>query len=400
MASVRVKLRPSTVCGKEGSVYYQVIHNRTVRQIRTDFRLFLSEWNARIERVNLSDADGRLLYLMSVRDQIQSDLTRLNKIIRSLDNELRYYTVSDIVNTFYQFTAEGSTFQFFEETIAHMQHLDRVRTAETYTATFHSVKRFRQNIDLPLDGITSELVKRYEIYLKQHGARKNTISFYMRIFRAVYNRAVERGYIDQKHPFTRVFTGIERTVKRAIPLHTVMRIKRCDLSDSPGMAYARDLFLFSFYTRGMSFVDIAYLRHQDLHHGRLTYTRQKTGQTLSIRWEKCMDEIVRRYAVEGSPYLFPIVTDTKNGRTQYLSALHRTNYHLKNLAERLQLKHSLTMYVARHSWASAARSRRIPTAIISASMGHTSEETTQIYLASLENSVIDKANKKLLDLLR
>ena len=72
---------------------------------------------------------------------------------------------------------------------------------------------------------------------------------------------------------------------------------------------------------------------------------------------------------------------------------------MKRISDRLKLQYPLTMYVARHSWASIAKNNNIPLAVISEGMGHDSETTTQIYLASLENSIIDKANKKIIDLL-
>ena len=75
------------------------------------------------------------------------------------------------------------------------------------------------------------------------------------------------------------------------------------------------------------------------------------------------------------------------------------NYRLKELSTMLKLQRPLTMYVARHSWASAAKAKNVPLSVISEGMGHDSEATTQIYLASLETSVVDKANKMILGLL-
>ena len=96
-------------------------------------------------------------------------------------------------------------------------------------------------------------------------------------------------------------------MKRAIPLEAVKRIKNLDLQLIPGLEFARDMFIFSFYTRGMSFIDMAYLKKKDLSNGVLTYLRRKTGQLLSIRWEKCMQEIVNRYDTKGTCYLLPII---------------------------------------------------------------------------------------------
>ena len=58
----------------------------------------------------------------------------------------------------------------------------------------------------------------------------------------------------------------------------------------------------------------------------------------------------------------------------------------------MNIDFKLTMYVARHSWASAARANGIPLSVISEGMGHDSEATTQIYLACLDTAVVDRAN--------
>ena len=137
----------------------------------------------------------------------------------------------------------------------------------------------------------------------------NTISFYMRNLRAIYNRAVERELTVQRYPFKHVYTGVDKTVKRAVPLKVIRRIRDLDLTLSPVLDYARDLFMFSFYTRGMAFVDMAYLKKKDLQNGVLVYRRQKTGQQLFIKWEKPMQEIVGKYDTSATPYLLPIIRD-------------------------------------------------------------------------------------------
>ena len=157
------------------------------------------------------------------------------------------------------------------------------------------------------------------------------------------------------------------------------------------------MFLFSFYTRGMSFVDMAYLKKSDLKNGMLSYRRKKTGQQLHIRWERCMQEIVEKHPNTTTEYLLPVITDPAGSdRKQYENALHLVNRKLKKVAEMAGLSVTLTMYVARHAWASTAKCKNIPLSVISEGMGHDSETTTQIYLASLDTSVIDEANKLIL----
>ena len=161
----------------------------------------------------------------------------------------------------------------------------------------------------------------------------NTISFYMRILRAVYNRAVEKGLTTQNNPFRHVYTGVDKTVKRAIPIKAIKVLKELDLSMNPTLDFVRDMFIFSFYTRGMSFIDMAYLKKSDIKNGILTYRRRKTGQELSIKWEKCMAEIVDKYPENKTDFLLPIIKESDNERKQYDNALHLVNYRLKELSE-------------------------------------------------------------------
>lgn len=400
MASVKVKFRPSSVNGKEGSIYYQVIHNRAVRQIKTDCRIFESEWNGKTSAVAVPAlaSNKRKSYLQSVASRIEWDVKRLTAIISLLEKGNKSYTVEDILMKFNRQSDGQSLFLFMQGIIGQLKRLNRIRTSETYAATLTSFMKFREGQDILLCEIDSDTVMLYEAWLKANGNCPNTTSFYMRILRAVCNRAVEKELTEQRHPFKHVYTGIDKTVKRAVPLKAVKRIKELDLTLKPHLDYARDMFLFSFYTRGMSFIDMAYLKKSDLKNGILTYRRRKTGQQLTIKWEKCMEEIVTKYEDRSATqYLLPIITSPfANERVQYRNALYRINTALKEVARLVNISIPLTMYCARHGWASVAKSKNIPLSVISEGMGHDSEETTRIYLASLDTSVVDRANSLIL----
>ena len=401
MASVKVKFRPSTIGDKEGTLYYQVIHNRVVRQIYTDYKLFASEWDCHSEAVNLhliSSKDERNNYLLSISSRIRWDKDRLNKIIYTL-SQSGTFVADDIVVRFLN-RQEQSFNDYICLQIARLKRLGKIRTSETYTAALRSFSGFMNDKEVLFDQLNADLIAEYEAYLKGRGNSPNTVSFYMRILKAVYNRAVEDGLTEQRHPFKSVYTGEEKTWKRAISLNDLKHIKGLDLSLKPNLDFARDMFLFCFYTRGMSFIDMAYLRKKDLQNGILSYRRRKTGQQLFIKWERCMQEIVDKYPINETEYLLPIITKRdEDYRKQYTNELHRVNHLLKKIGKQLDLPILLTMYVGRHSWASIAKSRNVPISVISEGMGHDSENTTQIYLASLDTSVVDKANKKILDLL-
>ncbi len=288
--------------------------------------------------------------------------------------------------------------ELIEKEIRGLISCRRQRTAEAYVSARNSFRRFiaEDGKDRPVI-LTPEIMMEYQGWLKDRGVSLNTVSFYMRILRAVYNRRGASECSFGRSPFKNVYTGVESTVKRALALADIKSILSVELDFSH--CWARDLFMFSFYTRGMSFVDMAHLRKSDLQDGVLRYRRRKTGQLLYVKWEPCMEEIVCRYRNSG-PYLLPILPPVQRLKpSTYRNRMCRVNRLLKDVAVLAGIHSTLTMYVARHSWASIAKYENIPVSVISEAMGHDSERTTMIYLASLGHERIDKANALILGLL-
>lgn len=401
MATVKVKFRPSTVADREGTIYYQVIHERKIRQLLTDYHVFSSEWDEKRSMVTASQTSERKSFILSIRERIRWDIERLIKINHKLNTNGLSYTADDVIDEFNRYAHEYSLFNFMEGIIAKLKQNGKIRTAETYKSTLNSFKKFRQDEDIMLDCLSSEVMEAYEAWHHNRGVTPNTISFYNRILRAVYNRAVEEDVIEDRNPFRHVYTGVDKTVKRALPLDVIKKIRGMDLSLNPVLDFARDMFMMSFYLRGMSFIDMAYLKKSDLKNGYVTYRRHKTGQQLTIEWTNDMQFVLDKYPENKSDYLLPVIKTTGiNERCAYRNIGYNINRGLKQISKMLSLNFHLTMYVARHSWASAAKAKGIPLSVISEGMGHDSEATTQIYLASLDTSAVDRANAVILKSLK
>ena len=398
MASIKVKFRSSTIEGKRGVIYYQVIQNRVIRQLKTGYHVFPEEWDDETSSLKLEESD-RKDELTAVDKQIKWDVKRLETIIRLLEKKNQPYTSEDIIDFFHTRANELSLFDFMHIQIAEQEKKGRIRTAETYTTTLYSIGRYLNHEDILMEEITNDLLLGYEESLHNQGVTQNSSSFYMRILRAVYNRAADHGIVEQQYPFKNVYTGIDRTVKKAIPMDMIKSMKNLDYSNNPALDFARDMFLFSFYTRGMSFIDMAYLQKKNLQEDTLIYSRRKTGHKLFVKWESCMQEIVDKHPSDpNSPYMLPILKEPfENVRNQYKSSLFIINKNLKEVAEDAGIPIALTMFVARHSWASIANQKNIPISVISEGMGHDSEQDTVLYLASLDNTLVDKANSKILE---
>ena len=396
MATIKLKFRPSTVQGKAGTLCYQLCHRQENRQITTDMRIFPEWWNE--TKRELVTVPGNERVLTVYRKRAEKEMRDIREIIRELDCSGETYTLSEILNRYRSLPSESGFLYHMKKEMETLWENGQYGTSRNYRRALNSFSTFLDGNDIPFSSLDSALACRYEAWLWQQRVARNSSSFYMRILRAVYNKAVKQGIAVQTFPFREVYTGVARTSKRAVDEETILKLQRIDLSDSPALALSRDMFVFSYCARGMAFVDMAYLKKKDLHNGILTYRRKKTGQQLSIKWEQCMQEIIEKYPPNPTEYLLPIITSTdEDERLQYRNSLTLVNRKLKILSVFVRSPHPLSMYVARHSWASIAKSKNIPLSIISEGMGHDSETTTQIYLASLDTTIIDRANYLILN---
>lgn len=398
MATVKLKFRPSMVADRPGTIIYLITHRRIVRQITTEYRVFSDEWDEKQSRLVTIHKYGRAETVRTISQSIHQDMERLNSIIENFNRNRQEYSSDDIISEFRNTANEKTFFRFMEGVIERLLQLEHIGTAKNYHAALGSFKRFRGDEDITLEAIDQIMMEDYQEYLKSTGLSSNSISFYMRILRAVYNRAVEQELTKDCKPFRMVFTGTEKTLKRAISINDIKRIKNLDLSLKPNIEFARDIFLFLFFCRGMSFIDAAFLRKTDVRNGVLTYRRHKTNQVLRIKIINPIKELIDRYSDKSSPYLLPIIDRSgADERKQYETALRRINNTLKIIADMVKLPVALTTYVSRHSWATIAKSKNVPVNVISDALGHESIATTQIYLASIDADVIDRVNELIVE---
>ena len=399
MASVRIKFRPSTVEGKEGTLYFQIIHKRVARTVFTDCRVFTSEWDNVSSSVITVGTDERKTYLEMVASKLKWSMERFSRIMAEKDTTKAEYTVDDIVSEYNKQPDCPTLFNFIRSMITKKTAAKRYGTAKTYRDSLASFSSFRNGKDITFDDLNEDIINQYEAWMKNKGLKRNSSSCYLRTFKTLYLKAVELGLTEDKDIFRHVFTGFATTTKRAISIDAIKAIRKLNLENNPALAFARDMFMLSLYLQGMAFVDIAYLKKSDIRNGQLQYSRKKSGQTLTISWEKPMQEIVDAYShlTKDTPYLLPIITKQDGmERKQYEKAEHNVNRNLKKIGEMAGLHIPLTTYVARHSWASIMRDMGNDITVVGKGLGHSDIKTTQIYLSTIDNSTVMKANKRFL----
>lgn len=281
-------------------------------------------------------------------------------------------------------------------------------TAHVYRSSLNAIIAYCGKKDFTFDKVTPWWLKGFEIYLRSRGCSWNTVSTYLRTFRAVYNRAVNL----QKAPyvpnlFRSVYTGTRTDRKRALCEKDMKKVfaKLQSPLSTPALRHTQELFTLMFLFRGLPFVDLAYLRKSDLNGNVITYRRRKTGRPLSVTLTPEAMRLVKKYMNRdaSSPYLFSLLKSregTKEAYREYQLALRTFNRRLMLLGELLGLDDRLSSYTARHTWATTAYYCEVHPGIISEAMGHSSITVTETYLKPFRNKKIDEANKQVIDFVR
>ena len=275
----------------------------------------------------------------------------------------------------------------------------RYGTAHVYRFALRSLRRYCNGRRLRFSDLTPGWLKQYQEYLLGRRLRWNTVSTYLRMLRAVYQRGVDSGLARYRpRLFHGVYTGSRPGHRRAL-CESSLRLLGGSPQAEPRLEQARQLFLLLFALRGIPFVDIAYLRPCDLQGEVLVYRRRKTGTCLRVRLEpRAAAFLLRcRSTDPSSPYLFPFVRrEGARGYRDYQNSLRVFNRRLCLLAARYGLPEGLSSYSARHSWATLANGRHYQHELIREAMGHSSVKVTETYFKGHTDEQIDEMNKDLL----
>lgn len=403
MTSVKLMLNKSRVLNN-GSypLVFQVIHNRRKKLFYTGYRVKEEVFDELKEKIiDNAGPSFTATEVAKMNRELRKMRNRIDVQIKQLSQTREGFTVKDVLAQ----SALGSgksqfyLLQYINVQIERKRNLKKVGMASAYKSTRSSLAKFLHCSDVRMSKVDLGFIRRYEDFLYCNGAATNTVSYYLRNLRSLYNQAVVDGYRPcGEYPFTRVQTRPAKTVKRALSRKDMRILANLKLENNQELEFARDLYLFSFYAQGMAFVDIVLLKKADICNGVLTYSRHKSKQPIRMDVTPQMQGMIDKYKTENE-YIFPIINgEYFSGYKQYRLALSRANRHLKKIAVMADIKVPLTTYTARHTWATLARDYGAPISVISAGLGHTSEEMTRVYLKDFDVSLLDQINSKVTNL--
>ena len=397
ITSVKLMLNKSRILNN-GSypLVFQVIHNRRKKLLYTGYRMkeeVFDESEGKI--MNGVGSTFTATEVVKMNRELRKMRNQIDIRIRQLERTREEFTVEDILvqNAFGTGKSQFYLLRYINAQIERKQELKKVGMAAAYKSTRSSLAKFIGRPDVRMSEVDLAFVRRYEDFLYSNGASGNTVSYYLRNLRSLYNQAVTDGYHPRgEYPFAKAQTRPAKTVKRALSRTDMQNLADLNLENEPELEFTRDLYLFSFYAQGMAFVDIVLLKKTDICNGVLTYSRHKSKQLIRIVVTPQMQGVIDKYNTENE-YLFPIISgEYASGYQKYRLALGRINRHLKKIAVVADIKVPLTTYTARHTWATLARDYGAPISVISAGLGHTSEEMTRVYLKDFDVSMLNQVN--------
>lgn len=392
--TIRVKRREPKDERCEGSLFVRVTFGRRSREVALNCRVLKDEWLPEQETVYIAPGIGlpRSQYLVEVMEQVMQACRLLWTIAGQLETQ-GDFTVCDIVTAYFS-RVNGTSFEQYAAKLAEeWEQRGSNASKRHYVSLKNSFMAFVGS-KITLQKITEDVILQYETHLKDKGLAPNTVVSYLCLLRALMNKAVAEGLLEKRPSlFCKVNTTPQKTAKRAVDEAIIKKIEQLsnnELEMSP-IKQACDLFLFSYYTRGMAFIDVAHLTIKNLEGDTLRYVRHKTKEELCVKLLPQAKAILERYRTDDSPYLFPMMRSKGANRTTYESALRLQNLRLKKVSMRVGAK--ITTYVARHTWASVSKSKGIPIEWISEGLGHVSLRATQYYIKKLDNSRLDRINQ-------
>jgi len=392
-------------------------HNKKQLRIPLKYSVKKEFWDRKSESILKEAWDEKLKRKIKINPPVSPSLGWANnylagkkleasKLIAKLDEsgQLAALDAVELKKRIQHKALNISFYTFTDQLVEQMQKHKKDGNAEVYKDTKRFLKIFApDHPELSFEQITPTLLKNIELRYMAKDNSLNGLSHYLRTIRAIYNRAIEEGIVDQeRYPFKTYKIRQSKSHKTAISKNDIEKIRAMQFPADSKSYLIKTLFDFSFLCRGMNLTDIAKLKVRNIADGKIRYRRSKSGKDFEIRIKNCKDptsriEVILNLYLPGkgpNDYIFPIITNTRKSELEQIKAFRfLTNHYLKRWAKRIGINPTLSFNTARHSWATIGKKELgIEIPIISEGLGHDDIKTTQIYLDSFDDYLIDDAS--------
>lgn len=403
--SIKVLLYTSkTLSNGEHPIMLRVTKDRKSKYISVGYSCAADIWDDKENLPNKKHPHFKQIKILIGKKKLDAE-----RLVLDLENEDKNLSAHEIKGKLRRQKVNNQlVMTYFDSIIERFAQSGQIKNSEVYKDTKRNLSYFIGVKNIHFSDIDVLFLNHFEEFLKKKGKGENTIYIYLRTLRALINKAIKEEICSEKYYAFKNFSLAKyskiKTEKRAIEKSDIEKIQKLKLSKQKHLIDAKNIFLFSFYCRGINFIDIALLKWNNIKKDRLSYRRMKTNELFNLSLLKPAQEILNYYKPltfsDNKSFIFPIFFEQHNTPqslyNRKVKMLKKINADLKEIAELIGLKTELTTYVARHSYATILKKNGISTSIISEAMGHDSEKTTQIYLESFGSNILDEASKAIL----
>jgi site-specific recombinase XerD len=371
------------------NIIFRIIHNRNNYSINSGVSVLGHHWNEKRNEIDKSHPNANLLNL-----KITQQYFKIQKVILQLDDEFSMDKLRFMIddNPKKQLSTTFKTFS--EQLITQMMEVGRTGNALVYQTAVNRFISYCNNRDVCFSEIDYTLLDKFNHHLIRSGLKQNSISNYFRSIRAIYNRAIKAKIVDRSnYPFHDFSIKSEKTA------NDILKLRQLNFEPNSTAERSLKCFLLSFFLRGISFTDLAYLKQSNIIDGRVVYKRRKTHKNYSIKLFPEAQTLFEQLHVDGNDYLLPILPndtledslETKKVIRQFIKT---TNKYLKRLSELVGLCSPVTTYTSRHSFGTIAKRLGYSNELIAEALGHEyGNKITNIYLDSFDTNVLDEMHK-------
>lgn len=350
MSSIKITLNVSSP-SKEDTypLVLQLIHQRNKKIVRTTYSVKKQDFDANTGTVKFTTNTPYTFSEKEVNDVLAKRIAQMEDVLAYLNEYIGEYNVADAI-ALYKIECKSSLVVVFAaKMVRELRGNDQQPTSNAYQSTIKKLLVYTGGSKLTFDEIDREWIERYRLSLFNEGLKKNSIHFYLRILRSIYNSAQKMGvanidtapFLHQRYFATPPTKEVELKDEELERIITV-----CLDSDQP-LSFARDLFLFCYYSCGMSFMDMAKARQTDIREDMLCYFCNRTKKTTNVKISPELRVLIEKYKNPESVYILPIFdSEEKSTFVDYRKKLRAHNALLKRLGSRLQLDCPLNSHVA------------------------------------------------------
>jgi integrase len=380
------------------NIIYRITHYKKVYTINSGASILEYYWDSDNSKVKTEYPNAKLLNLKLLKDYVN-----IEKIILMLDDDFTIEKLRNIIKG--EAPNSSKSFKkFAQDLINKMLATNNTGNALVYKTATNRFLNFYGK-DIMFDEIDYKLLEKFRHHLQLQGLKQNSISNYFRTIRAIFNKAIKHKIVDRSYyPFYDISIKSQRTANRTISREDIKRLKTLSLNHNTQCYKTLNYFMLSFYLRGMSFTDMAYLKRSNIINGRLHYTRRKTHKRYTIKLFTQAESIINNLHQIDDNYLLPVLTndiieDSIDAKRIIKQWIKTTNKYLNRLSLELQCEAKITSYSSRYAFANLAKQLGYSNELIAEALGHSyGNRTTAIYLDTFDTNKIDNMHYNIIGL--